>query len=183
MFTDNVISILSFFHDQYKKKWRQQVFHQYFLQRIGNYYWTSNFEQGTFLSAIVHRFLWDNFFFVEYCGFLSPYLFNSDLLTDPRGSLFSVGSLAGNGPFIFRIKRITSTIAQRRLENSQICSMVSENFPSKGRLAETEQSVCWLSKVNRQVSAAIPFYSPPTQILTMKMTDVENTKIRNLVHL
>lgn len=61
--------------------------------------------------------------------------------------------------------------------------MVSENFPSKGRLAETEQFVFWLSKVNRQVSATIPFYSPPTQILNMKMTDVENTKIGNLVHL
>ena len=77
MFTDNVISILSFFQDQYKKKWRQQVFHQYFLQRISNYYRTCNFEQGTFLSATVHRFLWDNFFFVEYCDFLSlrPFFF------------------------------------------------------------------------------------------------------------
>ena len=44
---------------------------QYFLQRWGNCYRTSNFEQETFLSAPVHRFLWDNFFFVEYCGFHS----------------------------------------------------------------------------------------------------------------
>ena len=44
---------------------------QYFLQRTDNCYKTSNFEQGTFLSATVRRFLWDNFSFVEYCGFHS----------------------------------------------------------------------------------------------------------------
>ena len=53
------------------RKMKIMSVHQYFLQRWGNCYRTSNFEQDTFLSAPVHRFLWDNFSFVEYCGFHS----------------------------------------------------------------------------------------------------------------
>ena len=47
------------------------MFHQYLLQRTDNRYKTRNFEQGTFLSVTAHRFRWNNFFFVEYCGFHS----------------------------------------------------------------------------------------------------------------
>ena len=45
--------------------------HQMSTDNVVNCYKTSNFEQGTFLSATVRRFLWDNFSFVEYCGFHS----------------------------------------------------------------------------------------------------------------